>query len=143
MYLEVYLLDVPYHLDRPFGYLSGDEVECGSLVRVPFGRNNSLRTGVVTDVSDAPADNSVEYKSIHSVLNGLFKLTPELLALAGGEGSALGTGGMRTKLNAAKICMDVGCDMIIMNGANPTQLYSVFEGTSVGTRFAANKKENP
>lgn len=71
------------------------------------------------------------------------EITPEILALAGGEGSALGTGGMRTKLNAAKICMDVGCDMVITNGANPTQLYSVFEGTSVGTRFAGNKKEKP
>ena len=59
-----------------------------------------------------------------------------IMALAGGKGTALGTGGMVTKLEAAKICMACGCDMIITNGANPTSLYDVVEGKTVGTKFS-------
>ena len=58
-----------------------------------------------------------------------------IMALAGGKGTALGTGGMVTKLEAAKICMACGCDMIITNGANPTSLYDIVEGKAVGTKF--------
>lgn len=60
----------------------------------------------------------------------------KIMAAAGGKGSALGTGGMITKLNAAKICMDCGCDMIITNGANPASLYDIVEGKNVGTKFS-------
>ena len=59
-----------------------------------------------------------------------------IMALAGGKGTALGTGGMVTKLEAAKICMACGCDMIITNGANPTSLYDVVEGKTVGPKFS-------
>ena len=54
----------------------------------------------------------------------------------GGSGSNLGTGGMATKLQAAQICMDCGCDMIITNGNNPTALYDILEGKLVGTTFS-------
>lgn len=60
----------------------------------------------------------------------------KVMAVAGGKGTELGTGGMITKLNAAKICMDCGCDMIITNGANPMNLYDIVEGKSVGTKFS-------
>ncbi len=63
------------------------------------------------------------------------KITDEVLALAGGEGSSLGTGGMRTKLHAAELCTEAGCEMVIMNGENPNLLYDLFEGKQVGTRF--------
>ena len=56
------------------------------------------------------------------------ELTPELLALAGDAGSALGTGGMVTKLKAAGLCMAEGCDMIITNGQRPRDLYRIAEG---------------
>lgn len=48
------------------------------------------------------------------------EITPEIEALGGGKGSSLGTGGMVTKLNAAKLCMEKGTDMIIANGSNPS-----------------------
>ena len=63
------------------------------------------------------------------------ELTPEILALAGGSGSELGTGGMVTKLKAARLCMEAGCDMIITNGARPDDLYRIADGEDVGTRF--------
>lgn len=65
------------------------------------------------------------------------KIDDSIIALAGGKGSALGTGGMVTKLAAAKICMECGCDMIITNGANPVSLYDIVEGKNVGTRFSS------
>ena len=58
-----------------------------------------------------------------------------IMALAGGKGSALGTGGMVTKIEAAKICMACGCDMIITNGNDPQVLYHIIDGESVGTTF--------
>lgn len=60
----------------------------------------------------------------------------KVMAVAGGKGTEFGTGGMITKLNAAKICMDCGCDMIITNGANPMSLYDIVEGKSIGTKFS-------
>lgn len=59
-----------------------------------------------------------------------------IFALAGGKGSALGTGGMVTKLNAAKICLEAGCEMVIANGRNPLVLYDILDGKPVGTRFS-------
>ena len=73
---------------------------------------------------------------IHTVT----EITDELYALAGGGGKQ-GTGGMITKLDAAKICLASGADMIIMNGENPAHLYDILEGKEIGTRFIA-KKEN-
>ena len=62
-------------------------------------------------------------------------LSPEILSLAGGSGSELGTGGMVTKLKAARLCMEAGCDMIITNGIRPEDLYRIADGEDVGTRF--------
>ena len=66
-------------------------------------------------------------------------LTPEILALGGESGSALGTGGMATKLAAARICVESGCDRIIANGSHAEYLYDIVEGKSVGTRFLAKR----
>ena len=66
-------------------------------------------------------------------------MTPEILALAGGAGSSLGTGGMSTKLHAASICMEAGCDMVIANGADPAILYDIAEGKPVGSRFRGKR----
>ena len=62
-------------------------------------------------------------------------ITVDILAVAGGAGSDLGSGGMATKLRAAKIAMDAGIDMIITNGENPEILYDIFDGKAVGTKF--------
>ena len=66
-------------------------------------------------------------------------ITPEILELAGGSGTSLGTGGMTTKLKAAQIVMPQGIDMIIANGQNPEILYGLMENKSIGTRFVGEK----
>mgnify|MGYP000487228602 CR=1 FL=1 len=68
------------------------------------------------------------------------EITPEILALADGAGSALGTGGMSTKLRAAKLVTADGADMVIANGSHPELLYDIAEGRPVGTRFAGRKE---
>ncbi len=62
----------------------------------------------------------------------------ELFTLAGGEGSSLGTGGMKTKIKAAKLCVENGADMVIANGEEPDVLYEIVNGNLGGyTRFFA------
>ena len=68
------------------------------------------------------------------------EITSEIEPLAGGKGSSLGTGGLITKLNAAKIATSSGIDMIIANGANPNALYDIVEGRPVGTLFKGKKQ---
>ena len=63
-------------------------------------------------------------------------LDERILALAGASGSNLGTGGMVTKLQAARICMEAHCDMIITNGSRPADLYAILEGKQIGTTFS-------
>lgn len=63
------------------------------------------------------------------------KVDDKVLALAGVSNSNLGTGGMVTKLEAAKICLSCGCDMVITNGDDPNNLYAIMDGKSVGTTF--------
>lgn len=69
------------------------------------------------------------------LLHEVKELTPEIMEMAGGEGTWRGTGGMVTKLSAAKIATESGCDMVITNGVRPTDLYDIVEGKKVGTRF--------
>lgn len=64
------------------------------------------------------------------------KVDDEIFALAGGSSCSFGTGGMVTKLQAAKICLACGCDMIIANGNNPANLYAIMDGEEIGTTFS-------
>lgn len=58
---------------------------------------------------------------------------------AGGSGSIVGTGGMATKIAAAKIAREAGMDMVICNGKNPELLYDVLDGKQVGTLFKGSR----
>ena len=63
------------------------------------------------------------------------EINGEIMSLAEGAGSSLGTGGMETKLRAAKIATECGTDMIIANGERPELIYDIFDGVPTGTRF--------
>ncbi|HZJ58115.1 MAG TPA: glutamate 5-kinase [Clostridia bacterium] len=47
----------------------------------------------------------------------------------------LGTGGMKTKIEAAKVCHGAGIPMIITNGDDPDHIYEILEGREIGTLF--------
>ena len=113
----------------------GDNDTLGALVAVSAGADMLI---VLTDIdglytADPRKDPSAQ------LITEVTELTPEILASAGGKGSSLGTGGMATKLSAAKICMEAGVDMYIVNGQNPEALYDITSGHPVGTRFTGRK----
>ncbi len=70
-----------------------------------------------------------------TLLSEVDEITPEILAMTGGAGSKLGTGGMHTKLHAAQIATEAGIPMVIANGQDPSVLYDIVAGERVGTRF--------
>lgn len=71
------------------------------------------------------------------------KLTEELLSMGKDSTSSdVGTGGMSTKLDAARLACDCGADMIIANGDDVTNILRIIEGAEIGTLFAAHKKKN-
>lgn len=75
------------------------------------------------------------------LLHTVSEITPEIEGMVGGAGSKLGTGGMITKINAAKLCNAKGVDMVIANGSNPDILYGIVDGEDIGTRFTAGVKQ--
>ena len=89
----------------------------------------------INGLYEADPHDHPEAKLIHRVA----ELTPEILEMAGGAGSWRGTGGMATKLSAARIAMNAGCDMVITNGARVEDLYGIVEGQDIGTRFIASR----
>ena len=84
---------------------------------------------------DSDPHKNPDAKLIHEVS----EIDGKILSLAGGSGSELGTGGMVTKLHAAQIATEAGCEMVIANGWNPDLLYGIVEGEPIGTRFLAKK----
>ena len=68
-------------------------------------------------------------------------VTPELEALAGGAGTGQGTGGMVTKLAAARRVTEKGIPMVIASGADPLRLYDIVAGKPVGTRFLGRPQQ--
>ncbi len=63
------------------------------------------------------------------------EITPEIAAMAGGAGTTHGTGGMATKLSAAKIALEAGFEMVITNSDRVENLYDIVDGRDIGTRF--------
>lgn len=117
-------------------------------LELEIGENDSLSANVA---SIAKADLLI----ILSDIDGLFdsdphtnpgaklipvveKIDSSIESIAGGAGSSLGTGGMSTKIKAAKIATESGIDMVIMNGNDPNKLYDLFEDFPAGTLFKAN-----
>lgn len=68
------------------------------------------------------------------------EITPEIEALAEGSYSNLGTGGMQSKIKAAKIATEAGIAMAIISGESPTDIYSILDGSNgCGTFFEPKK----
>ena len=67
-------------------------------------------------------------------------ITPEIEELAGGAGSKLGTGGMYTKIQAAKIAVNAGVTMVIASGALEGVVRNILSGEKIGTIFPAKEQ---
>jgi len=73
-------------------------------------------------------------------INYIEDITPQIERAAGGVGSTRGTGGMETKIEAAKAAMSMGIDMVLANGSDPAVIYDILEGQETGTYFRAPRK---
>ena len=120
-----------------------DTVATDELEGEHFGDNDTL-SAIVAGLADA--DLLVLLTDIDGLYTADPKSNPDAtkidrlsrvgdaeFLLAGGAGSARGTGGMRTKLVAAKHAMDCGIPTVIMAGDKPERLYALLEGESIGT----------
>lgn len=70
----------------------------------------------------------------------VYEITPEVEASAGGAGSARGTGGMATKIQAAKAAVSSGIDLVICSGTEKNAISRILQGENIGTLFIS--KEN-
>lgn len=122
--------------------VSSAEIESDAKV---FGDNDSL-SAVVAVFCDASAlillsdieglyDSDPRKNPDAKLIRRVEKIDDALLSIASGAGSARGTGGMITKLNAAKIVTAEGINMFITHGQNPQAIYDILENKEVGTMF--------
>lgn len=124
-----------------------DTVETSELEGKNFGDNDTLSAVVaglvkaqglviLTDIDglyDSDPRRDPKAKLIHRVE----KITPEIEALAGGAGSNRGTGGMATKIKAARIAGEKGIPCAVISGGEMENLYRLLQGEAVGTLFEA------
>ena len=123
-----------------------DPISCYEL---EFGGNDRLSAYVgmvvhadliinLTDI-DGYYDSDPRKNPDAKLIERVETVTDEMVAAAGGAGTAMGTGGMQAKLLAAQIAEAAGIPMLIMSGTDPERLYDVFRGKTIGTFFAAGK----
>ena len=108
----------------------GDNDTLAAIVAQSIRADRLVLLSDIDGLYTADPHTNPDAKLIHIVS----EIDEELLALAGGSGK-LGTGGMVTKLQAARICLECGCDMIITNGNTPSNLYAILDGEQIGTTF--------
>ena len=110
----------------------GDNDTLASLV-VPAV--NADMVVLVSDINGLYDDNphTNENAKLIKNVNGI---TKEIEDMAKDASSKVGTGGMITKIKAAKVCNDFGCDMAIVNGNQQNVLVDLMDGKDVGTYFS-------
>ena len=120
---------------------------CVHEIEATFGDNDKLSAMVASKVE-------AELLILLSDIDGLYnknpkknedarligiveKITPEIESYGGSPTSAKGVGGMRTKIDAAKITSIAGCHMVIVNSAIDEVVIKVINGENIGTLFLA------
>ena len=73
------------------------------------------------------------------LIHRITQIDDSVKSLAGGAGSRRGTGGMKTKLQAAELAISHGIDTTVTNGKNPEAIYEILKGNSAGTLFVGQK----
>ena len=125
-----------------------DSVSTDELTK--FGGNDILSAHVATlceadvllNLSDVDGlyDSDPRSNPDARLIDRVEVLDDSVYSIAGGAGTARGTGGMIAKLNAAKIVTSSGIPMFILNGHEPEILYTLLDGGHIGTYFCAEKK---
>jgi len=110
-----------------------------------FGDNDTLSASVAVLIEadllvllsdiDGLYDKDPHTHSNANLIPVVTEINDEIIALAGGTKNTLGTGGMITKLTAAKVAGEKGIETIITNGSETQNLYDAVNDKDVGTRF--------
>lgn len=122
-----------------------NENDAIAIEEIKFGDNDTLSAEVcrltssdllilLSDI-DGLYDSNPSTNPNAVLVNYVTELTDEVYASAEGAGSAVGTGGMITKLHAAQITMDNGAAMVIVDGSIPNIIEEILEGKEIGTFF--------
>ena len=120
-----------------------------SFAEIEFGDNDTL-SAVVAKICRADAlvllsdidglyDADPRKNKDAKLISRVGKITDEIMSFAGGAGTENGTGGLITKLHAAKITSEAGIPMYLMNGENPKLIYDLIEKGNIGTFFEAEE----
>lgn len=120
-----------------------DEIECAE--HKVFGDNDTLSaivaklTGadlliILSDI-DGFYDCDPRINSCSKLIPVVYEINDNVLNCAGGAGTSRGTGGMITKLSAAKIATEAGIDMVLANGSDPKVISDILDGKELGTLF--------
>lgn len=126
-----------------------DSVAVDEIIGEHFGDNDSLSSIVariikadsliiLTDM-DGLYDSDPRKNPDAKLVKEVDQVDENIFNMAGDSSSSCGTGGMCTKLQAAKFVNEAGIDCFIINGHRPKNLYDLMDGKSVGTFFRANK----
>lgn len=93
---------------------------------------------ILSDI-DGFYDSDPRHNEDSKMIKEIYEVNKELEEFAGGAGSSQGTGGMKTKLAAAKVALDAGVNMILTNGKDPEILFDILEGQDLGTLFISKR----
>lgn len=113
----------------------GDNDTLGAIVATAINADLLIILSDIDGLYTADPRENESASLIHTVDN----IDEKIEAMIGGVGSSLGTGGMATKIKAAKLVTRQGIDMVIANGNDPTNLYDIVKGKNIGTRFIGAK----
>ncbi|MDA8347180.1 MAG: glutamate 5-kinase [Thermaerobacter sp.] len=130
-----------------------NENDTVAVDEIRFGDNDTL-AGLVALVADANLlllltdtdgfyDADPRTESSAQKIPDVWELTDSMAKMAGRAGSRVGTGGMRTKLEAARIAMDAGIDTVVVGSEEPDVLQRVLAGEPLGTTFHARRDPLP
>ncbi len=121
-----------------------------SIDEIKFGDNDTLSAIVsklinantliiLSDIDGLYDKNPREYPDA-KIIKTVDVINENIENMASGAGSKRGTGGMITKISAAKMATKNGCDVIIANGSDPHIIYEILDGVEIGTIFKGDLK---
>ena len=118
------------------GTAFGDNDKLSALVASKIDADVLIMLSDIDALYDKDPRKSTEAKAIAAV----YEITEDIMRSAGGRGSELGTGGMKTKIEAAKIAADAGCRMVLGNGRVKNVVGRIMSGEEIGTVFMPRRK---
>jgi glutamate 5-kinase len=120
---------------------------CVHEIEATFGDNDTLSAMVASKVEaellillsdiDGLYDKNPKKNENAKLISTIEKITPEIESYGGSPTSMKGIGGMRTKIEAAKITSMAGCHMVIANSAIDDVVLKIMNGEDIGTLFLA------